>query len=450
MVSHIGVSLAATDTDPIGQGHGSYTKKVALVIGNSHYQSGPLKNPINDAEAFAAKLRTYGFDVLLKKDVQVKMLGKVLVEFKSKITPGSVAVVFYAGHGLQIKGTNYLPAVDADITSEQDAPYQSFDLNKIFDLLDESKSSLNLVFLDACRNNPFARSFRSSDRGLARVNAPSGTLISYATRPGSVASDGDGGNGLYTTHLLRNLDTPNMPIELMLKRVIAGVKRDSKGMQEPWIEGSLDGDFSFNVVKNTEPIALVPSTIPLPQPIPVVSGAISEKIVNLTANSNRDKLARLEDTAPRPPPLVSEMVASATIMSMAPPKQIIGSTAGGSSTPVIGTAYFGYGGNNPTWQINLNAGHNELTLKYDDCSSCNAKTAVFSCHVPKIDKSGKIDGVCVAPGSGARFISGTFPNVEIKGNGRAGNATAKLLPSSDLEQFQRKRAKSPSMLTAEY
>ena len=104
MVSHIGVSLAATDTDPIGQGHGSYTKKVALVIGNSHYQSGPLKNPINDAEAFAAKLRTYGFDVLLKKDVQVKMLGKVLVEFKSKITPGSVAVVFMQVTACKLKG----------------------------------------------------------------------------------------------------------------------------------------------------------------------------------------------------------------------------------------------------------------------------------------------------------------------------------------------------------
>ncbi len=219
-------------------------KRVALVIGNSEYANSPLKNPVNDAKDIATKLRKLGFEVIERNNLKTKQIGGTLREFRNKLTPGAVALVFYAGHGLQIKGDNYLPAVDADINSEEDVPNQSIAMRQIMDVLDESKSRLNLVFLDACRNNPYARSFRSSDRGLARVNAPSGTLISYATKPGSVAADGTGRNGLYTSKLLAQLDS-NLQIELALKRVVTEVKTSSKGKQEPWMEGSLEGDFCF-------------------------------------------------------------------------------------------------------------------------------------------------------------------------------------------------------------
>jgi len=218
--------------------------RIALVIGNGAYTNSPLKNPVNDAKDVAAKLRGLGFEVIERNNLQTKQIGGTLREFRSKLSPGAVALVFYAGHGLQIKGINYLPSVDADINSEEDVPNQSIGMNQIMDVLEESKSRLNLVFLDACRNNPYARSFRSGDKGLARVTAPSGTLISYATKPGSVSSDGNGRNGLYTSKLLTQMDS-NLQIEQSLKRVVTEVKAASQGKQEPWMEGSIEGDFCF-------------------------------------------------------------------------------------------------------------------------------------------------------------------------------------------------------------
>lgn len=223
-------------------------KRVALVIGNSSYQKGPLKNPVNDAADMAAKLRALGFDVIERTDIKTSQIGRTLREFRSRLSPGSVALFFYAGHGLQIKGENYLPAVDADIEGEEDAPNQSIAVRQVMDIMEDAKTRMNLAFLDACRNNPYARSFRSGADGLARVSAPSGTLISFATRPGSVAADGAGRNGLYTTHLLKAIETPNQPVELMLKQVTSGVKVASRGMQEPWMEGSIEGDFQFRTV----------------------------------------------------------------------------------------------------------------------------------------------------------------------------------------------------------
>jgi hypothetical protein len=218
--------------------------RVALVIGNSAYRSSPLKNPINDARAMSAKLKTLGFDVIERENLTQKQVGSALREFKSKLKPGAVALFFYAGHGLQVRGVNYLPTVDAEIDSEEDVPMQSINLNQILELLDESKTRMNLVFLDACRNNPYIRSFRSPPAGLSSVNAPSGTIISFSTRPGSVAADGDGTNGIYTEALLANMGKP-IPIEQVLKNVVAGVKAASNGRQEPWMEGSIEGDFYF-------------------------------------------------------------------------------------------------------------------------------------------------------------------------------------------------------------
>jgi len=218
--------------------------RVALVIGNGAYKASPLRNPVNDAKDMATKLRSLGFTVVERNNLTVKQIGSTLREFRGKLVPGSVALVFYAGHGLQIKGENYLPAVDADINGEEDVPTQSLSTKQIMDILGDAKTRLNLVFLDACRDNPYARGFRSGSRGLSKESAPSGTLISFATRPGSVASDGDGRNGLYTGALLDAMDNLNQPIEQLLKRVVGSVKAASKSQQEPWMEGSIEGDFA--------------------------------------------------------------------------------------------------------------------------------------------------------------------------------------------------------------
>ena len=220
-------------------------RRVALVIGNSAYVQGALVNPVNDARAIAKRLRSLGFDVVLRENLKARDIGGVYREFRSKITPGGVALVFYAGHGIQFKGQNYFPAIDADIHSEEDVPLQSLNLGNLLDNMEEAKAGVSLVFLDACRDNPFARRFRSSTRGLAKVEAASGMLIHYATRPGSVASDGEGQNGTYTEALLAQMSEPGIPVELMLKRVANQVVAKTKGKQEPWVEGSLRGDFYF-------------------------------------------------------------------------------------------------------------------------------------------------------------------------------------------------------------
>ena len=220
-------------------------QRVALVIGNSAYKTSPLKNPVNDAKDMANKLRGLGFVVIERSNLGIRQIGSTLREFRARLVPGGVALVYYAGHGLQIKGENYLPAVDADIAGEEDVPNQSLAMRQIMDVLADAKTRLNLVFLDACRNNPYARTFRNANEGLSRISAPSGTLISFATRPGSVAADGVGRNGLYTGALLQQMANAGQPIEQVLKRVVTSVKAGSKNQQEPWMEGSIEGEFCF-------------------------------------------------------------------------------------------------------------------------------------------------------------------------------------------------------------
>lgn len=227
-------------------------KRIALVIGNSSYKVSPLTNPVNDARDFEAQLKRLGFDgnIVKRENLKKSEIGRTIREFISKISEGDEVVIFYAGHGVQVKGVNYLPAVDADIEGEEDVQLNSLSVSLLLEQLDAAKAGIKILFLDACRNNPFARTFRSLDRGLARIgDAPSGTLISFATRPGSVAADGTGRNGLFTSHLLKHLSSPGVPIEQLLKRVAIGVENESSGKQEPWTEGSIRGDFFFSSAK---------------------------------------------------------------------------------------------------------------------------------------------------------------------------------------------------------
>jgi formylglycine-generating enzyme required for sulfatase activity len=220
--------------------------RVALVVGNADYRSSPLRNPVNDARAVARALQGLGFVVILKENVGRIAMADSIRDFGNRIKGGGVGLFYYAGHGIQVSGRNFLIPVDVAIKAEDEVPYNSIDANFVLDKMDGAKNRLNIVILDACRNNPFARRFRSASRGLAQMDAPSGTLIAFATAPGMEAADGDGANGLYTEHLLRHLATPGLPIEQLFKQVRIGVTRATSDQQVPWESSSLKGDFYFN------------------------------------------------------------------------------------------------------------------------------------------------------------------------------------------------------------
>jgi uncharacterized caspase-like protein len=220
-------------------------RRLALIIGNSAYKDAPLRNPVNDARAMAKALEQTGFRVTLVENARRSTMRRAIREWGDELAAGGVALFYFAGHGMQIRGRNYLIPVGADIQRENEVEDESVDANTVLAKLDSVKNSLNLVILDACRNNPFARSFRSSQQGLAQMDAPSGTLVAFATAPGSVAADGDGDNGLYTQHLLQQMRIPGLSVEELFKRVRIGVTGDTGDRQVPWESSSLKGDFYF-------------------------------------------------------------------------------------------------------------------------------------------------------------------------------------------------------------
>jgi hypothetical protein len=169
-----------------------------------------------------------------------------LLEFIERIEDGATAMVYYAGHGIQANGRNYLLPVDASFRSEQTLRFEALEVGDILEELERSGSRMNLIVLDACRNNPFERSYRGGTRGLAVMDAARGTLIAYATAPGAVASDGSGDNGLYTQEFLNALSMPGLKVEEVFKQVRIEVAEASNGEQIPWDSSSLTGDFVFN------------------------------------------------------------------------------------------------------------------------------------------------------------------------------------------------------------
>jgi len=219
--------------------------KIALVIGNAAYAAAPLRNPVNDANAMASRLRAMGFEVALKTNVAQRDMTRAVSQFGQAIKPGSVALFYYAGHGMQVRGRNFLVPVDADIQSEASARSESVDLDLILEQLGPAR--LSMVILDACRNNPFEGKFRTArGSGLAQVDAPKGTLLAYATAPGKVASDGDGANGLYTAELLKAMQIPGAKVEDVFKAVRVNVIKATAGEQIPWESSSLTGDYYFS------------------------------------------------------------------------------------------------------------------------------------------------------------------------------------------------------------
>jgi len=230
--------------------------RIALVIGNSAYRESPLRNPVNDVRAMAQRLRELGFTVLVHENATKRTTEAAIIDFGRRLAEGGVGAFYYAGHGLQVRGRNYLVPVDADIEDEASTRVAAVDVELLLEQMAEAKNRVNVVILDACRNNPFERRMRGASRGLAAVDAARGTLVAYATAPGSVAADGDGKNGLYTEELLEALREPGLKIEEVFKRVRINVARRSKGAQTPWESSSLTGDLVVNVTVNVTTAAV--------------------------------------------------------------------------------------------------------------------------------------------------------------------------------------------------
>ncbi|MHA7772316.1 caspase family protein [Roseibium sp. M-1] len=225
-------------------------RRVALVIGNSGYQHvAELKNPYNDAQGMTEKLTGLGFEVVTGQDLSLRDMRQTVREFARKLDGADLALFFYAGHGLQVNGENYLVPIDAQLSSYIDLEFEALPANLVLNAMEQT-AKVNLVFLDACRNNPFAENLARSmgtrsgavGRGLAKIGSGVGSLISFATQPGNVAQDGDGRNSPFTTALLKHLGTPGQDITRDLVMVRRDVLEATKGQQVPWDNSSLTGD----------------------------------------------------------------------------------------------------------------------------------------------------------------------------------------------------------------
>jgi formylglycine-generating enzyme required for sulfatase activity len=240
----------------------SEASRVALVIGNARYSQAPLRNAARDAEAMAGLLEEARFSVTLLQEATHQEMESALREFSERLSPGSIGLFYYAGHGVQFSGRNYLIPLDAEIREAHELRYRALEVGWVLDAMGASESAVNLVILDACRNNPFPAATRSEQRGLAPLQAPGGSFIAFATAPGAVAADGAGPHGLYTSALLKHLRAPGLPIELAFKRVRQEVLQNSSGTQTPWDQSSLAVDFQLfpQAAPNAEAAASQPVT----------------------------------------------------------------------------------------------------------------------------------------------------------------------------------------------
>ncbi|HRP95464.1 MAG TPA: caspase family protein [Rhodocyclaceae bacterium] len=233
-------------------------RRLALVIGNADYDFAPLRNPVNDARAMADTLERLGFDVIRIENANLGAMLDAIRRFTLKARSSDVRLFYYAGHGVQVDGRNYLIPIGSEIRSDDEISRKSADMSALVDQLGRLHGGLNILILDACRNNPFKdAAFKTADgrlirfrgstqSGLAAMEAPQGTLVAFSTAPGAVAMDGQNyRNSLYTRHLLDHIATPGLPVEQMFKRVRIAVAQETRRLQIPWESSSLMGDFCF-------------------------------------------------------------------------------------------------------------------------------------------------------------------------------------------------------------
>ena len=282
--------------------------RLALVIGNAAYRVSPLANPVNDARLMETALKNAGFQVIKAENASRRDMQRLIRDFGEKLKQsGGVGLFYFAGHGMQVRGNNYLIPLDADIRSEDEVAFDSIDAQSVLEKMETARNRVNLLILDACRDNPFIRGSRSATLGLATMNAPSGSLIAYSTAPGSVASDGKGQNSLYTEQLARMMQEPGLPVEDVFKQVRVAVRRASNNQQTPWENTALEGNFYF---KSGPPQAVAPET-PVaaprpsgnsqpPAPVAVAQSSAPQAARAVAAPGNlgvlvlRDKLTRKE------------------------------------------------------------------------------------------------------------------------------------------------------------
>ncbi|MGV7218444.1 caspase family protein [Bradyrhizobium sp. UFLA05-112] len=244
----------AAQTAIVEQGNAAPTalqgpeQRVALVIGNSNYRNAPqLVNPDNDAQSMAQFLNSAGFEVISATDLTQNDMLRVVQDFSAKVAsrgPNTIAMVYYAGHGVQLAGENYLVPVDAKVSNPTELVNNSVRLVDVMSTLETIPSRMRIVILDACRNNPFP-SLIDANRGLAIVDAPNGSIVGYSTAPGAEALDGKGDHSPYTQAFLNVAREPNVPIEQLFKRVRLEVNHTTDGQQTPWESSSLTSDFYF-------------------------------------------------------------------------------------------------------------------------------------------------------------------------------------------------------------
>lgn len=221
---------------------------LALIVGNSKYPNQELRNPENDATDFADILSRLGFKTNLKINIDQESLNKAIDSFGKQLDYYDIGLFYFAGHGIQIDGENFLTVINTNFESETTVQYSSITLNKILTYMERAQNKTNIIILDACRDNPFEKSWTRSiaQNGLAPMYAPKGSIIAYATSPGQKASDGSGRNGLYTSALLKHILDENITIEEFFKRVRNSVYAFSNGKQTSWEHTSLTGTFIFN------------------------------------------------------------------------------------------------------------------------------------------------------------------------------------------------------------
>ncbi len=219
----------------------AWTQRIALVVGNAAYADRPLRNPVNDARLMQATLRDLGFEVQLATDVDRRGLLEALRAFESRARGAEVALFYFAGHGAQVAGANYLIPLNAPIRGESDVPDEAIDAASVLRRIEDGRARAGLVILDACRDNPYPEANRSITRGLGRMSVPSGTIVAYAAAPGSTAEDGFGDNGTYTAALAKHLSMPGLDIKDVFDLTAQEVERLTGGKQRPREEIGLRG-----------------------------------------------------------------------------------------------------------------------------------------------------------------------------------------------------------------
>ena len=230
--------------------------RAALVIGNTRYAESPLKNPVNDAQAIGAQLQQLKFKVDLLLDAGRAQMASSIQGFGADLAKTrGVGLFYYAGHGAQLAWRNYLIPVDAEVDRLEEMRDKTVELNSLLQGLIKAGNPMNVIILDACRDNPFGTKVPTEQKGLSQFDAPPGSLLAYATAPGRTAADGTGANGLYTENLLRELGVPATKIEDVFKRVRLAVRRESEGRQVPWESTSLEEDFYFLPRGNLKPLS---------------------------------------------------------------------------------------------------------------------------------------------------------------------------------------------------